>query len=153
MIRSFRQKGLERFFLKGMKSGIQAKHASKRAKKDMEQFSHVLDQIGQKMQHDLESMSGFSAFADYFMDGIFIDWHVQSQISQASDSCRKALSKTYRIVQETEIKLATKRSEVEQCKQEQIAIVLSSGRDDLSDKEVLLSPRLPSLMVNEEVTC
>lgn len=29
MIRSFRHKGLERFFLKGTKSGIQAKHASK----------------------------------------------------------------------------------------------------------------------------
>ncbi len=27
MIRSFRHKGLERFFLKGAKSGIQAKHA------------------------------------------------------------------------------------------------------------------------------
>lgn len=29
MIRSFKHKGLERFFLKGSKSGIQAKHASK----------------------------------------------------------------------------------------------------------------------------
>ncbi|MGD8580967.1 MAG: type II toxin-antitoxin system RelE/ParE family toxin [Lysobacterales bacterium] len=29
MIRSFRHKGLERFFLKGTKSGIQTKHASK----------------------------------------------------------------------------------------------------------------------------
>ena len=29
MIRSFRHKGLERFFLKGTKSGIQANHASK----------------------------------------------------------------------------------------------------------------------------
>ena len=29
MIRSFRLKGLERFFLKGTKSGIQARHASK----------------------------------------------------------------------------------------------------------------------------
>lgn len=29
MIRSFRHKGLERFFLKGTKSGIQAKHALK----------------------------------------------------------------------------------------------------------------------------
>jgi proteic killer suppression protein len=29
MIRSFKHKGLERFFLKGIKSGIQAKHASK----------------------------------------------------------------------------------------------------------------------------
>jgi proteic killer suppression protein len=29
MIRSFRHKGLERFFLKGTKSGIQARHASK----------------------------------------------------------------------------------------------------------------------------
>ena len=29
MIRSFRHKGLERFFLKGTKSGIKAKHASK----------------------------------------------------------------------------------------------------------------------------
>ncbi len=29
MIRSFRHKGLERFFLKGTKSGIQAKHAPK----------------------------------------------------------------------------------------------------------------------------
>ena len=29
MIRSFRHKGLERFFLKGTKSGIQAKHATK----------------------------------------------------------------------------------------------------------------------------
>ena len=28
MIRSFKHKGLERFFLKGTKSGIQAKHAS-----------------------------------------------------------------------------------------------------------------------------
>lgn len=29
MIRGFKHKGLERFFLKGTKSGIQAKHASK----------------------------------------------------------------------------------------------------------------------------
>jgi len=29
MIRSFKHNGLERFFLKGTKSGIQAKHASK----------------------------------------------------------------------------------------------------------------------------
>ncbi len=29
MIRSFKHKGLERFFLKGSKSGIQAKHVSK----------------------------------------------------------------------------------------------------------------------------
>ena len=29
MIRSFKHKGLERYFLKGTKSGIQAKHASK----------------------------------------------------------------------------------------------------------------------------
>jgi len=29
MIRSFKHKGLERFFLKGIKSGVQAKHASK----------------------------------------------------------------------------------------------------------------------------
>lgn len=29
MIRSFRHKGLERFFLKGTRSGIQAKHASR----------------------------------------------------------------------------------------------------------------------------
>ena len=29
MIRSFRHKGLERFFLKGSKSGIQAKHAAR----------------------------------------------------------------------------------------------------------------------------
>jgi len=29
MIRSFKYKGLEKFFLKGTKSGIQAKHASK----------------------------------------------------------------------------------------------------------------------------
>jgi len=29
MIRSFKHKGLERFYLKGTKSGIQAKHASK----------------------------------------------------------------------------------------------------------------------------
>lgn len=29
MIRSFRHKGLERFFLKGIKSGIQANHAAK----------------------------------------------------------------------------------------------------------------------------
>jgi len=29
MIRSFKHRGLERFFLRGIKSGIQAKHASK----------------------------------------------------------------------------------------------------------------------------
>ena len=29
MIRSFKHKGLERFFIKGTKSGIQAKHASR----------------------------------------------------------------------------------------------------------------------------
>jgi len=29
MIRSFKHKGLERFFLKGIKSGIQAKHANR----------------------------------------------------------------------------------------------------------------------------
>jgi len=136
----------------------QAKNASKKTKKDMEQFSHILGQLGQNVQHDLESMGGFSAFADYFMDGIFIDWHVQSQIRKASDSCRKAISKTSSILQETESKLAIRRSEVEQCNQEQIELVLSAGPGesgvvDLPDKGDLVSPQLFPLKANREVIC
>jgi len=57
MIRSFRHKGLERFFLRGTKSGIQVKHASKlrlilgrlnasQSPKDMNLPGHYLHQLG-----------------------------------------------------------------------------------------------------------
>ena len=130
-----------------------ARHASKKTKKDMEQFSHVLNQLGQNMQHDLDCMSGFSAFADYFLDGIFIDWHVQSQISKASGSCRAALLKTSTILRETEGTLAKRRDDVEQCNQEQTALVLSAGQTCGLVTTPDISPHFLQPEANGEISC
>ena len=109
----------------------QAKSAAKDAKNRMEEFSRALDSLGKELQHNLDDMSGFSAFADYFMDGIFIDWHVQSQINKASGSCSAAIAKVSNILRETESRLARMRGDVVQCDEEQRALVLSFGQSPL----------------------
>lgn len=105
-----------------------AKHVSENAKKHMEQFSRTLTHLGREMQHDLNGMSGFSAFADYFLDGILVDWHVQSQINKAKGSVREALQKVSTVLRETQERLAEKQKQVAQCDQEQVALVLSVGQ-------------------------
>lgn len=124
-----------------------AKSAAMRAKNHMEQFSKALDHLGQELQHDMGDMSGFSAFADYFMDGILIDWFVQSQINKASDSCRVAIQKVTDILKETESRLASKQSEAAQCDEEQTALVLSFGQSQLQSHTVVTTGE------GEEVNC
>jgi hypothetical protein len=68
-----------------------AKNDAQLAQHALLQFREELAEAGQRPQASLE-VDGFSKFADYFFDGLIIDWMVQSQIQNASTSCTNAIS-------------------------------------------------------------
>jgi hypothetical protein len=68
-----------------------AKNDAQLAQHALLQFREELAEAGQRLQASLE-VDGFSKFADYFFDGLIIDWMVQSQIKNASTSCTNAIS-------------------------------------------------------------
>ncbi len=51
-------------------------------------FARELKDVNTSIESDLE-LDSFLGFADYFFDGFFVDWAVQSKIHQAQDKVRK----------------------------------------------------------------
>ncbi|UOQ86594.1 hypothetical protein [Gracilibacillus salinarum] len=61
-----------------------AKRFIHHAQRLLRKFSHELNDIGTSFQADL-SISGGLTFADYFFDGLIMDWFVQDKINQSAE--------------------------------------------------------------------
>ncbi len=61
-----------------------AKQASHDAQRLLRKFSYELNDIGQSFQADM-NISGGLTFADYFLDGLIVDWFVQDKINQSAE--------------------------------------------------------------------
>lgn len=94
------------------------------AQQKLQKFQLELAEAGERLQVDLE-IGDFSRFADYFFDGLIMDWIVQSKIQQASASCEAAIARVDSAIHEctrraTEIAEALRALETErrQCIEE-----------------------------------
>lgn len=61
-----------------------AKQAAHDAQRLLRKFSYELNDIGQSFQADM-NISGGLTFADYFLDGLIVDWFVQDKINQSAE--------------------------------------------------------------------
>lgn len=89
-----------------------AKRAAHSAQVRLRQFQKELADADQRLHVSLGEIGGFMTFADYFFDGLIIDWTVQSKIHNASAACemsiekvKSAIKKCRRRLEETEGKL------------------------------------------------
>lgn len=89
-----------------------ARLAAHSAQVRLRHFQKELADADQRVHVALEEIGGFLTFADYFFDGLIVDWTVQSKIHNASAACettieqvRSAIKKCQRRLDETESEL------------------------------------------------
>ncbi|WP_163537115.1 hypothetical protein [Gracilibacillus sp. YIM 98692] len=74
----------------------EAQYATHQAQRLLRKFSHELDDIGQSFNSNIQ-ISGGLTFADYFLDGLIMDWFVQDKINQSAEeveSMQRKLNQT-----------------------------------------------------------
>ncbi|MEM6690211.1 MAG: hypothetical protein AAF664_12330 [Planctomycetota bacterium] len=68
-----------------------AKEQARLAQQYLRQFKQELAEADKRLQLSL-NVDGFTKFADYFFDGLIMDWIVQSKIANAKKECSSAHS-------------------------------------------------------------
>ena len=74
----------------------QAKENMEQAKYDLRNFSKELDDVNMACNLNIDT-GDFLSFADYFFDGLIIDWMVQTKIREASDNVKEAIRRVERL--------------------------------------------------------
>lgn len=85
-------------------------------------FHRELQDIGQTININID-ISSFLTFADYFFDGIFVDWAVQSRINDASDKVSDAIYKVENILSKLEREYVEIIDEYESLEKERLDII------------------------------
>jgi len=89
-----------------------AKNQARTTRRKLRQFEEELANADERLQMSLQ-IDGFSKFADYFFDGIFADWIVQSKIQKAKAKCSKTISRVKAAIRLCENRLDSIESEIE----------------------------------------
>ena len=78
-----------------------AKEHMENAKKDLESFGRELQDVN--MFYNLDIQTGdFLSFADWFLDGLVVDWMVQKRIKQAAEQVEEAIWQVESIIKQLE---------------------------------------------------
>ena len=75
----------------------QASRNMEEAKYNLRNFSKELNDVNMSCNLNIET-NDFMTFADYFFDGVFVDWMVQERINTAKGQVEEAIQKTEYIV-------------------------------------------------------
>jgi chromosome segregation ATPase len=90
----------------GLMSNIAKHSAIDRANEDSHEFKNLLKSFEKELSDvneftDVEvNISSFETFADFFFDGFFVDWFVQSKINDSLDNVNRAFDKIDSIIVE-----------------------------------------------------
>ncbi len=76
-----------------------AKQNMEQAKYDLRNFSRELDDVNMTCHLDIET-GDFLSFADWFFDGLVVDWMVQDRIKQASGQVAEAIRRVEGILRQ-----------------------------------------------------
>lgn len=68
-----------------------AKSLARRAQRRLRRFEEELADADERLHVSIE-IDGFTKFADYFFDGLIVDWVVQAKIAKASSACSTTIS-------------------------------------------------------------
>lgn len=76
-----------------------AKRNMQQAKNDLRDFSRELEDVNMSNNLDIE-IGDFLTFADWFFDGLIVDWMVQDRINNASDKVDESIAKVEDILRQ-----------------------------------------------------
>jgi hypothetical protein len=85
-------------------------------------FQRELADIDSRTNIDID-ISSFLTFADYFFDGLIVDWVVQSRIGRSLDSAVQAAERVHGIVQQLQINLKQAQTKCNNIKQEKHKLI------------------------------
>lgn len=78
-----------------------AKRNMEQAKFALRRFSKEVKDVSMNLPLEMET-DGFLSFADFFMDGFFVDWMVQSQINRAKGQVDEAIRRVEFVLKQLE---------------------------------------------------
>lgn len=78
-----------------------AKEHMEQAKRDLKNFSRELNDVNIACHLNIET-GAFLTFADWFFDGLVVDWMVQDRIRQASQKVAEAIRRVEEILVQLE---------------------------------------------------
>jgi hypothetical protein len=90
-----------------------AKRHAHHAQSQLRRFQQELADADQRLHVSLE-IGGFSKFADYFFDGLIVDWVAQSKIREASSACSSTVSRVSSAVAECRRRLSETERNIKQ---------------------------------------
>jgi hypothetical protein len=71
------------------------------AQKHLRTFGRELRDVGVKLEADLQ-IDGFMKFADWFFDGLLVDWVVQGRIQESLKTAKNAQEQVHRVIENLE---------------------------------------------------
>lgn len=99
-----------------------AKQEVNRVQVLLRNFQRELQDLGGKIDINLE-IGSFLTFADYFFDGLFADWAVQSKINDAKNKVSSAIGSVSHIVTRLEYNLRDNSKRIDGLNQDKINII------------------------------
>lgn len=87
------------------------------AQRQLAAFHRELQDIGARLSTSFE-MGGFMKFADWFLDGLIVDWMVQDRIRNSLAGATKAAAEVERVMMDVDDRLAEARERLSRAEQE-----------------------------------
>lgn len=78
-----------------------ARQEAHKAQQHLRTFDRELRDVGQRLEASLE-IGGFMKFADWFFDGLIVDWVVQGRIQEAQRVATQARDQVHRVIDKLE---------------------------------------------------
>ncbi|WHH58715.1 hypothetical protein [Petroclostridium sp. X23] len=88
----------------------------------LRKFHRELQDIGEGIDIDIE-IGSFLGFADYFFDGFFVDWAVQSRIDDAQDKVNQTIYKVESLMGQIQNNMLRVKLKLENLEKERVSII------------------------------
>ena len=87
-------------------------------------FNKELSDVGKNITNEIQ-LDGFMSFADYFFDGLFVDWAVQSQIEKAQNQIYQLERKIENLLSQLKNSYRNEQNRIDEINQQQNNLIVN----------------------------
>lgn len=102
-----------------------AKGAAARAQTDLGHFRRELEGLDQTCSAAIE-VGGFATFADYFFDGLIVDWLIQSRINKSREGAERTFERLEKTMVELEVQAQKTKKWTSDCEAQRMRVLYES---------------------------
>ncbi len=104
-----------------------ARQAAYEVQEALRRFQRELADVERSAKFIVEDISGFETFADYFFDGLIIDWVVQARIDRSLDNTRAIAGRLDDLLAQLEGRKATLQEQINHLEENKRSLVESAA--------------------------